>query len=308
MKVKRNNSIVVVGSVAMDSVKTPHGKVENALGGSATYFSLAGRLFSPIQIVGVIGDDFPEKYLKVLKNRNTDLSGLLKVSGETFRWKGSYENPNEAITHETHLNVFGAFDPDLPKHYRSTEYLFLANIHPELQHKVLSQVSRKALVASDTMNHWIKSNKNELLKIYNKVHIAFLNDGEAKLLSEEHNLIKAIKKIHALGPKWVIVKKGEHGVIAYDGKDFLMLPSFPVEEVVDPTGAGDSFAGAFMGYIAQKGKFDKKTILEALCYGTVVASFVVEDFSVAQTAKLTLQKLKRRHDIYTRIAGILRVR
>lgn len=291
----QDKSVVVVGSIAMDSIQTAHGQVENALGGSATYFSMAARRFCPVKIVGVVGEDFPENYLKILKNPRTNLEGLVKMPGKTFRWKGSYENPNEAITHDTQLNVFAQFDPKLPENFRTSKYIFLANIHPALQEKVLSQVKAPALIACDTMNHWIRSYKQELINLYKKVRIVILNDGEARLLTGENLLVKAAKAISSFGPEWVILKKGEHGVLAYDGKEFFILPAYPVENVIDPTGAGDSFAGGFMGYLAHCGKLDRKTIQEALVYGTIVASFTIEDFSVNKLSKVTSAQIRRRH-------------
>jgi fructose-1-phosphate kinase PfkB-like protein len=223
--------------------------------------------------------------------------------GKTFRWKGFYENPNEAITLDTQLNVFERFSPHLPSTYQKSPYIFLANIHPLLQEKVLSQIKKRSLIACDTMNHWISSNRKELLNLYGRVRIAFLNEGEAKLLTGENHVVKAVKQIHELGPQWVIVKKGEHGVLAYDGKEFIVQPAYPVEDVVDPTGAGDSFAGGFMGFIASRGNFTRATILKAMAYGTVTASFAVEDFSVKRISKVTRSMIENRLKQYLRIIG-----
>ncbi|MBI1883633.1 MAG: bifunctional hydroxymethylpyrimidine kinase/phosphomethylpyrimidine kinase [Chlamydiae bacterium] len=304
MKNSKSKPVVVIGSIALDTVKTPYGEVQNVLGGSATFFTLAARLFAPVQVVGVIGEDFPEKYLKVFKNSKADLEGLLKLPGKTFRWSGSYENPNEAITHDTQLNVFGEFDPRLPEHYRKTPYVFLANIHPALQERVLSQLEGKPLIACDTMNHWISSHRKELIALYKNVHIVFLNEGEAKLLTGEKLLVRAARQIYSTGPQWVIIKKGEHGVLGFDGKDFITLPGFPTEQVVDTTGAGDSFAGAFMGYLAKKGGLKKNIIQEALAYATVVASFTVEGFSIQGLKKMTCSALEKRYQKFLKMAGV----
>jgi sugar/nucleoside kinase (ribokinase family) len=287
----KSNPIVVVGSIAMDSVKTAYGEVNNALGGSATYFTLVAKLFAPVQVVGVIGEDFPKEYLNFLKNNCVDLEGVVKAPGKTFRWKGFYDNPNEAITLDTQLNVFERFSPHLPSSYRKSSYIFLANIHPLLQESVLSQIKKNAFVACDTMNHWIGSNRKELLNLYRRVKVAFLNEGEA------------VKQIHELGPQWVIVKKGEHGVLVYDGKEFIVQPAYPVEDVVDPTGAGDSFAGGFMGYIASQGNFTRSTILKALAYGTIMASFAVEDFSVHRVLKVNKKMIRDRFSRYLKVIG-----
>ncbi|MBI1871350.1 MAG: bifunctional hydroxymethylpyrimidine kinase/phosphomethylpyrimidine kinase [Chlamydiae bacterium] len=300
---KKPQSIVVVGSVAFDTVKTAYGKVDDALGGSATYFTIAARIFAPVQVVGVVGEDFSKEHLATLKNPKTDLSGLIRRPGKTFRWSGSYEDPNEAKTHDTQLNVFAEFNPELPKSYRETSYLFLANIHPTLQESVLSQVGTPHLVACDTMNHWIRSHRKELLDLYKRVTMIFLNEGEAKLLTGEKLLVKAAKKLKSLGPKWVILKKGEHGVLAFDGKEFIALPAYPVENVVDPTGAGDSFAGAFMGYLASQGNMKRLTVLNALRYATVVASFAVEDFSIRKTIKLTRSMIDKRYRKFLEMVG-----
>ena len=298
------NAIVVVGSIALDSVKTPYGEVKEALGGSATYFTLAARLYAGVKLVGVVGRDFPKKYLALLAEKNTILEGLVTQDGKTFRWSGSYMDLNEAITHDTQLNVFADFNPSLPKSYLGDKFLFLANIHPLLQEKVLHQASQFSVIAADTMNLWIKNYPNDLLRLYRNVHIVFLNDREARMLSGEESLIQAARKISSHGPQWVIIKKGEHGVIAYHDKHFFSLPAYPIEKVIDPTGAGDSFAGAFMGVLAKSGGLDTKTVLEALRYATVTASFTVQDFSVEALRKIDQRKLRSRLEKYMMYSGL----
>ncbi len=303
-RLSQDKSVVVVGSIALDSIKTSHGEVENALGGSATYFSIAARQFCPVNVVGIIGEDFPDEYLKILKGPGIDLDGLVRMPGKTFRWKGSYENLNEAITHDTQLNVFAEFDPQLPNHFRKVKHIFLANIHPHLQEKVLAQAEDPFLIACDTMNLWIKLHREDLLKLYRKVKVVILNEGEARLLTQENLLVNAAKALHAMGPEWVIIKKGEHGVLAYDGTDFLILPAYPVENVVDPTGAGDSFAGGFMGYLAHQGKMSRENIQNALIYGTVIASFTIEDFSVHKLSKVSASQFQQRYQQFLKMIHI----
>ncbi|RMH73776.1 MAG: sugar kinase [Gemmatimonadetes bacterium] len=293
-------SIVVVGSVALDSVETPFGKAENALGGSATYFSAAASYFSPVNIVAVVGDDFPQEDIEFLRERGVNMEGLEVIKGgKTFHWKGYYGyNLNEAQTLDTQLNVFETFNPQLPESYRNSDYLFLANIHPALQLSVLEQVESPKLIAVDSMNLWISETRNELLTVLGKVDIAMLNDGEARQLSGEANLIKAAKAVREMGPKVVIIKKGEHGVAMFGEDSYFVLPASPVEEVKDPTGAGDSFAGGFMGYIAKAGNLEDRTLRRAVVYGSTIASFCVEDFSLERYRTLTMEEIEARYETF----------
>ncbi|MFH1563957.1 MAG: PfkB family carbohydrate kinase [Nitrospirota bacterium] len=294
-------SILVVGTVALDSVKTPFGKVTEALGGSATYFSLAANIFTKVKLVGVVGADFPNEYVLFLKERGIDLEGLQQIEGKTFRWKGEYRyDLNAAITLETQLNVLEIFSPEIPPQYQDTEFIFLANIDPELQLNVLEQLKSPKLVVADTMNFWIERKKDALLEVLKKIDIAILNDGEARQLTNEPNLINAAKKILSLGPKRVIIKKGEHGSLMvsksrFAKSRFFSAPAYPLESIFDPTGAGDSFAGGFLGYLASQEKISEQEMKKAIICGTTVASFTVEDFSVNRLMTLTKEEIKKRY-------------
>ena len=297
--------ILVVGSVALDTVKTLEGKVEGSLGGSATYFSVAASFFhQQIHLVGVVGDDFPLEHVDFLSKRGIDLQGLEQITGgKTFRWGGSYVSDlNAAETEFTDLNVFSDFDPRLPDTYQDTPYVFLANINPELQLRVLEQVYHPKLVVCDTMNLWIDISRPALMETLKQVDILILNDGEAKQLTEKKNLIQAGKEILTYGPSRVVIKKGEHGAISLTESEFFAVPAYPLTSVFDPTGAGDSFAGGFMGYLAaQNQSDDEQTIRQAIVYGTVVASFNVEDFSLNRQRTLTRQEID---DRFNRLKGI----
>ena len=275
-------SLLVVGSVAFDSVQTPHGVVENALGGSATFFSYAASFFTPVRLVGVVGEDFPAVHREMLQARNVDTSGLIvEKGGKTFHWKGKYEGDmNTAETLEVHLNVLGTFNPTLSDEFAETPFVFLANGSPAMQLKVLSQARKRKLVVADTMNFWIETQHDELLELIKRVDGLVLNDGEAKMLTQEVNLVRAGRKVLEMGPRFVIIKKGEHGAMFLSAEETFVMPAFPVANVVDPTGAGDSFAGGFMGYLASTGSTDIKSLKTALAYGTVIASLNVEDFSL----------------------------
>jgi len=291
-------SILVVGSVGLDSVETPAGKVASALGGSAIYFSTAASFFcNPIRLVAVIGDDFPQEHLHFLQNRGVDLEGLERIEGEkTFRWGGDYTRDlNSAVTLFTDLNVYGEFDPKLPDTYQNTPYVFLANINPELQLNVLQQTTAPKLIVCDTMNLWINISRDALMQTLEAVNILILNDGEARLLTGENNLIRAGKKVLTYGPDRVIIKKGEHGAITLTDSTFFSAPAYPLEEVFDPTGAGDSFAGGFLGYLASVGDTTEESIRKAIIYGTVIASFNVEDFSLNRQQRLTRPEIDRRY-------------
>ena len=291
------NEVLIVGSVALDSNETPAGQIDNALGGAATYGSVAASLFAPVNLVGVVGDDFPSQHVEFLKNRNIDLAGLQTVEGgSTFRWKGDYiSDLNQAVTHETHLGVFEHFEPNLPEGYRDADFVFLANINPELQLRVLQQVRAPKLVLCDTMNLWINIAREHVLEIFKRVDIAVLNDGEAKMLTEIDNTIQAGRALQKLGPKYVIIKKGEHGALMFSEEEIFSAPSFPLEEVVDPTGAGDSFAGSLIGYLAKTNDLSRENMRRAVVYGSVVASTTVQKFSLESLRKLTIEEVESRY-------------
>ncbi|HEX4143321.1 MAG TPA: PfkB family carbohydrate kinase [Pirellulales bacterium] len=274
--------LLVVGSVALDSVETPSQRRDDVLGGSAVFFSYAASYFSSVRMVGVVGEDFPPEHPAMLASRGIDTSGLHVVpGGKTFRWTGKYlPNMNDRETLEVHLNVFEHFDPVLPDAYRRCRYLFLANGSPKVQMKVLDQVTKPALVVADTMDLWINIQRDELLALLKRLDGLVLNDSEARLLTDDENLVRAGRAVQRLGPKFVVIKKGEHGAMFFSDQQTFVLPAYPTSQVVDPTGAGDSFAGGMMGYLAQRDRFDAQTLKEALAYGVVVASFTVEDFSL----------------------------
>lgn len=287
--------LLVIGSVAFDSVKTPFGKVEDVLGGSATYFSVAASFFTDVSLVAVVGEDFPEEHVQFLKSRKIDVSGLERVPGKTFRWKGEYSYQlNEAKTLDTQLNVFQSFKPKIPESYRDSEVVFLANIEPGLQREVLKQVRKPKLVACDTMNFWIKGSKDSLIETLKMVDVLIINDAEARELAGEPNLVRAAGKIRAMGPDSLIVKQGEYGALLFADHGIFSAPAYPLESVFDPTGAGDSFAGGFMGYLSKTMMFDKPNIRKAIIFGSVLASFNVEDFSLNRFKKLNREEIDLR--------------
>jgi sugar/nucleoside kinase (ribokinase family) len=289
-------SVLVVGSMAIDSVETPFGKREDALGGSATYFSTAASLLTDVRLVAVIGGDFPEKHVDSLKTRAIDLSGLERIpNGKTFFWAGKYgANLNEAQTLDTQLNVFADFHPKLPEHYRDTDFVFLANIHPRLQLEVLEQVKKPKLVALDTMNLWINIERPALLDVLKRVDLLMINEGEARLLSGEHNIVKAARAIRAMGPKILVIKRGEYGALYFDAESVFFAPAYPLESVFDPTGAGDTFAGGVMGYLSRTGKTDRGTFQQAIVMGCVLGSFTVEEFSNDRLLRATKSEVQER--------------
>jgi sugar/nucleoside kinase (ribokinase family) len=289
--------LLVVGSVALDSVETPFGKVQEVLGGSATFFSYAASFLTQVRLVATVGQDFPDEHVKLLRDRGVDVRGLRVASGKTFRWTGAYGyDLNEAKTLDTQLNVFADFRPELDDTQARTPYLFLANIDPELQLAVLKQMrARPKLVALDTMNFWIKGKREALLRVVREVDVVTLNDGEARQLAEEANLVKAARKISALGPRTVVVKRGEYGALLLNDGAFFVVPAYPLESVFDPTGAGDTFAGGFMGYVAFRDRTDAATVRRAMVYGSVMASFTVEDFSLNRLARLDAREIDRRY-------------
>jgi sugar/nucleoside kinase (ribokinase family) len=273
--------LVVVGSVALDSVEIKGKMHDDLLGGSASFFSTAASYFTPVKLVAVIGDDFPRQHLDFLRSRGVDLGGLEHKPGKTFRWKGRYsEDLGARTTLDTQLNVFADFKPKLPDAWRDAEFLFLGNIHPSLQLDVLEQVKKPRLVAMDTMNFWIEGEPQALAKVLERVDLVVLNDEEARLLSKEHNLPRAARAIRGMGPKTVIVKRGESGALLFHEHGVFAAPAYPLEEVVDPTGAGDTFAGGFMGYLSRVRDLGPQAVRRAMFYGSVMASFLVEDFSL----------------------------
>ncbi len=295
-------SILVVGSVAFDSVETPFGKADEVLGGSGTYFSTAASYFADINLVAVVGEDFPDSHLDFMKERGINIDGLQKVEGKTFRWKGRYEyDLNQAHTLETHLNVFESFDPVIPDSYRDAEYVFLANIDPELQLKVVEQVRNPKLVACDTMNFWIEGKPDALKRLLKKTDIFIINEGEAREFTGESNLIKASRKILDYGPTTLIVKRGEYGALMFSGQTIFSAPAYPLEDIFDPTGAGDSFAGGFMGYLANTENLNEDGIRQAIILGSVMASFNVEDFSLNRLKNLTNEEIKDRYGEFKRL-------
>ncbi len=288
-------SLLVVGSIAWDSIETPLGKAEKTLGGSAVYFSLAASLFTKVRLVGVVGEDFPKQGLQFVQDRGVDLSGLERAQGETFRWSGKYEGDmNEAKTLETHLNVFGDFKPKVPASFRDSKFVFLANGAPKTQLSVLDQISGKPFVAADTMNLWIEHTRPELQFLLSKIDLLTINEGESRLLTGERKIIRAGRKILELGPRFVFIKAGEHGAFFFS-KDFeFALPAYPTGEVNDPTGAGDSFAGGVMGFLAQSGTVNEANLRKAMAYGTIVSSFVVEQFGVEGLKELEREAIEAR--------------
>ncbi len=292
-----SNSILVVGSLAYDSIKSPEGEIEKSLGGSANFFSVAASHYAPVRVVGVVGNDYPDSDIAVLKDRkNIDTSGIQKVmSGKTFHWKGKYEGDlSEAITLQTDLNVFEHFNPVLPANFRDSSHVFLANIDPVLQMRVLDQIEKPKLVALDTMNFWIMSKINDVKALLKKIDLLFINEGEAKLLTEKPNAIAAADEILKLGPKAVFIKRGEYGVFLATKEGMGVLPAFPIAKVVDPTGAGDTFAGATFGYLCQQDKHDLATLKQACVHGTAMASMTVEKFGMARLREATPSDLTDR--------------
>jgi sugar/nucleoside kinase (ribokinase family) len=293
--------LLVVGSVAFDSVQTPFGKVQDVLGGSATYFSYAASFFTRVRLVAAVGSDFPEQHVRFLKDRGVDVSDLMVVpEGRTFRWTGEYGfDLNEAKTLDTQLNVLGDFRPVLGTDARRAPFLFLANIDPTLQLEVVKQMAtRPRLIALDTMNFWITSQRPALLRVLREVDVVTINEAEARQLADEPNLIKAARSIQGLGPRTVVVKRGEYGALMLTEDGFFMVPAYPLESVYDPTGAGDTFAGGFIGYLASQNAVDAVTVRRALVYGSVMASFTVEDFSLNRLARLKQPEIAERYTAF----------
>jgi sugar/nucleoside kinase (ribokinase family) len=298
-------SVLCVGSVALDSVETPFGKADNVLGGSGNFFSASASHLAPVQLVGVIGNDYPIDDLKAkFAKRPIDLAGVEHADGASFRWRGRYRHDlNTAETLETHLGVFSNFRPKIPEQFRNAPFVFLGNIDPRLQLEVLDQVARPKLVACDTMNFWIESRRPDLLKLLERVDLITLNDAEARQLTEEFNLVKAARWIMKRGPKHVVIKKGEHGAFMFTESTIFFAPAYPLESVFDPTGAGDSFAGGFMGYLARTGDVSDANLRRAVVYGSALGSFAVEKFSVERLLEITSDDIRRRvADFYRLVA------
>jgi sugar/nucleoside kinase (ribokinase family) len=297
-------TVLVVGSVALDSVETPFGRADNVLGGSGTFFSTSASHFGPVQLVGVVGSDYPVEKLDPIKARGVDMAGLEQIEGTSFRWRGRYRHDlNSAETLETHLGVFSNFRPRIPEQFRRAPFVFLANIDPRLQLDVLQQVERPKLVACDTMNFWIESRRPELLELLKHVDLVTLNDGEARQLTEHSNLVKAARWIMERGPKLVIIKKGEHGAYMFRDREIFFAPAYPLEDVFDPTGAGDSFAGGFMGCLAQAGDFSEESLRRAVVYGSAMGSFAVEKFSVERLLEIDRDDVRRRVGEFRRLVA-----
>jgi sugar/nucleoside kinase (ribokinase family) len=287
-------SLLVVGSVAFDTVKTPYGTAEEVLGGSATYFSVAASYFTPVRLVAVVGKDFGDEPIRLLKSRGIDISGLEVADGKTFRWSGEYsEDLNERTTHATHLNVFETFRPRLRKQDKGSPYLFLGNIDPDLQQQVLSE-AKPGFVACDTMNFWIEGKSDSLKRLLGGVDGLVINDSEARLLAGELNTVAAARRLLGLGLKFLVIKRGEFGAALFHGGHYFAVPAYPVERPVDPTGAGDSFAGGFMGHLARAQEIGGPAMRQAMIYGTVMASFCVEDFSLRRLVAVNEKAIEAR--------------
>lgn len=295
-------SILVVGSVAYDTVETPLGRAERVLGGSASFFSVAASFFAPVNLVGVVGDDFGDAQLAAFRDRAIDVAGLERMAGKTFHWQGRYsQDLNSRDTICTDLNVFEFFEPKIPEGYRRSELVFLGNIDPGLQRRVLEQVEQPRLVACDTMNFWIKGKPNELRETLAKVQVLLINDQEARELSGEWNLVRAARAIRAMGPRTLVVKKGEHGVLMFTDQGSFSAPALPLEHVVDPTGAGDTFAGGFVGFLASAPALDEATLRQAVVMGSTLASFCVEAFSLDRLLTLTRPEIDARYGVFEKL-------
>ena len=291
--------LLVVGSVAIDNVETPQSRRDELLGGSATHFSYAASFFTDVQLVGVVGEDWPPEHTALLDGRGIDTSGLQVAKGKTFRWTGRYEpNMNDRVTLDTQLNVFGEFNPVLSEKFRRTEFVYLANGVPALQMKVLDQVPGCRLVVADTMELWIQNTHADLMQLFKRIDGLVINDSEAKMLAKTENLVLAGHRVREMGPKFVVIKKGEHGAMFFSEHETYVLPAFPTETVIDPTGAGDSFAGGMMGYLAQQDNFDPATLKTAMAYGILVASFNVEGFGLDRMRQISREDIEGRMVAY----------
>jgi sugar/nucleoside kinase (ribokinase family) len=298
-------AITVVGSVAYDTIETPAGKRERCLGGAATYFSLAASFFTDVRVIAVVGEDFGKRQEAVFQARKIDTRGIEHTVGKSFFWEGSYlENINEAKTHNTELNVFAAFEPKIPAAYADSDFLFLANIDPVLQRRVREAMPDVKLVAGDTMNYWIKDHKQALLEVLKGLDILLINDTETKMLAANNNLVQAARAVMAMGPKTLVVKHGEYGATLFHGEKIFRAPALPMEEVIDPTGAGDSFAGGFFGYLASQPEQTPETYRRAMFYGSVMGSFACERFGTERTQQLTRAEIDARFNFFRELTHL----
>ena len=299
-------SVLVVGTTALDSIKTPSAENPRLLGGSASHAAIAASFFAPTKLLGVVGGDFPAKYLKLYQKHGIELAGLERVkAGQTFHWSGEYEvNMNNRRTLDTVLGVIEHWSPKLPGDYKAAPYVLLANIAPPIQHAVIDQLSRPKFIVADTMDLWMNIMLPDLLRLLKRVDAFVLNEGEAHQLTQEDNVFSALKKIHKLGPKYVIIKKGEHGALLYSHEGVFIYPAYPLESVCDPTGAGDSFAGGVMGYLAAARKVNLKTLKTAIGYGTIVASFTVEKFGLERLREVKREHFDKRLEVLKKICKI----
>jgi sugar/nucleoside kinase (ribokinase family) len=300
------NSILVIGTVAFDSVKTPAGEAQEVLGGSASFFSMAARLFAPVRLVAIVGKDFPEQHLQMFEHAGIDLEGLVRAEGRTFRWTGEYEeNMNVRHTIETQLNVLADFKADVPASYRSSPYVFLANINPDLQLRVLDQLQSPKLVCCDTMNIWIVNQRKDLDEVLRRVDFLIISEEEAQMLSKDHNVLRGARQILQMGRFSLVVKRGAYGAILLNQQgEIFAMPAFPLEEVVDPTGAGDTFAGGFVGCLASAANVEMETVQKAMMYGNICASFSVEGFSIDRLHDLTSEKVRQRLQSFVRMTHL----
>jgi sugar/nucleoside kinase (ribokinase family) len=290
------SKLLVVGTVAYDSIETPFGKVEDVLGGSALHFTSAASFFTDVGIVATVGQDFILDDIGYLKDRNVDMTGIQVDDGKTFRWEGRYGyDLNQAITLKTELNVIETFRPRIPEDFRNAEFVFLANIDPELQSHVIDQINRPATVVLDTMNFWIENKFDALIAAIGKVDMLVINEAELREISKEHNLVKGARKLMEKGPRCIVAKRGEYGVLMVNSEEIFLCPAFPLEDVFDPTGAGDTFAGGFMGYLSNVGEVTTETIKQAIIMGSLMASFNVEDFSINRLKLLGYNEIKERY-------------
>ncbi len=288
-------SILIVGSMALDTVKTPAGRHKEILGGSATYSSVSAGFFNPVRLVAVVGKDFPKKHIRFLKNHNIDLTGLEIKQGKTFRWEGEYGwDFSDPKTLLTELNVLGSFNPGIPDKYKNSRYVFLANIDPKAQMRVLKQIKNPKLIMCDTMNYWIQNSRKDLLKVLKQTNIFLLNESEARQLTSENNLLLAAKAIKKMGPATIIIKKGEHGAVLFSQKSFFCIPAFLLESIIDPTGAGDTFAGGIIGFLSTVKKINNASLKSAVIYGSIMATFAVEDFSLRRLDRINKHDISRR--------------
>ncbi len=298
-------SILLVGSIGLDTLETPFGRAEDVLGGSASYFALAASLYAPVSMVAVVGDDFPDAHVNLLESHGINLTGLQRVPGKTFRWSGRYRyDMNSRDTLDTQLNVFADFSPEIPEAHRESEIVFLANIHPQLQLQVLEQVRQPRLVALDSMNLWIDIARDALDEVIARVDVVTMNDEEARQYADTYNLIAAAQNILARGPKTVIIKKGEHGCVVVGQSGVFAVPGYPLDDVQDPTGAGDAFAGGVIGYLASRNDYSWSTLRRALVHGSVVGSFTVQSFGVDRLATLTRPDIEERYKLFRELTMI----